>query len=54
MFVATEDVIVSADDNRKIKNQISTVVKFKEIAFDHLSFVRAKDMSYFQDVIDVI
>lgn len=54
MFVATEDVIVSAEDNRKIKNKISTVVYYQEVGFDHLSFVLAKDMSYFKDVIDVI
>ena len=54
MFVASEDIIVSVEDNRKLKNQIKSLVKYKEIGFDHLSFVLAKDMSYFNEVIEII
>ena len=54
MFVASEDIIVNVEDNRKLKNQLKSLVKYKEIGFDHLSFVLAKDMSYFNEVIEMI
>ena len=54
MFAGIQDKIVGIEDNRWVKSQLNTLHLYKEIDFDHLSFLLADDMSYFDDVIAVI
>lgn len=54
MFVGSKDSIVSAKDNQIMKERLNTVVSYKEIEFDHLSFLLADDMSYFNDVLETV
>lgn len=54
MFVGSKDAIVSAKDNQIMKERLNTVVSYKEIEFDHLSFLLADDMSYFNDVLETV
>jgi hypothetical protein len=35
------------EDNRWAKTQLSTIIFYKEYSLGHLSFMIAKDMSYF-------
>lgn len=54
MFAGINDKIVGIEDNRWLKTQLNTLEIYKEIDFDHLSFLLADDMSYFDDVLAVI
>lgn len=54
MYVGRADSLVDVRDNRKIRKLLKTVVEYKEIEFDHLSFLLADDMSYFADVLNVV
>jgi hypothetical protein len=50
MFVGTSDQLATVDDNRWAKTQLKTLKHYKEYPLGHLSFMIAKDMSYFKDV----
>jgi hypothetical protein len=50
MFVGTSDQLATVDDNRWAKTQLSSLKFYKEYQLGHLSFMIAKDMSYFNDV----
>lgn len=55
MFVGTSDQLATVEDNRWAKTQLSTLVHYKEYALGHLSFMIAKDMSYFTtDVMNIL
>lgn len=54
MFVGEDDNIVSVKDNRWLKTQLESMVHYQELPFDHLSFLLADDMSYFDTVLDTI
>jgi hypothetical protein len=55
MFVGTSDQLATVDDNQWAKTQLTKVLKFyKEYPLGHLSFMIAKDMSYFKDVFNML
>lgn len=54
MFVGTADELATVDDNRWAKPQLKTLVHYKEYPLGHLSFMVAKDMSYFNDVMTLV
>ena len=54
MYVGKEDQIVDVDSNRWVRDQIKSVVHYEELNHDHFSFQLAEDMSYFEDVVDMI
>jgi hypothetical protein len=55
MFVGTSDELATVDDNRWAKTQLTNVlIHYKEYPLGHLSFMVAKDMSYFNDVMSLI
>jgi hypothetical protein len=54
MFVGTSDELATVEDNRWAKPQLKTLVHYKEYPLGHLSFMVAKDMSYFNDVLTLI
>ena len=55
MFVGTSDQLATVDDNQWAKTQLTQVLKFyKEYPLGHLSFMIAKDMSYFKDVFNML
>jgi hypothetical protein len=37
-----------------LKDQLKTVIKYKELDHDHFSFQLSDDMSYFEEVIELI
>lgn len=55
MFVGTGDQLATVEDNRWAKTQMSTVQFYKEYELGHMSFMIAKDMSYFStDVMNLL
>lgn len=54
IYAGTKDAIVNIKDNRKVKDQLKTVVNYEELDFDHLSFLLAKNMSFFDSVLDQV
>ena len=38
MFVGVQDQIVDVDSNRWLRNQLKTLVHYKELEHDHFSF----------------
>ncbi len=55
MFVGSSDQLATVDDNRWAKTQMSTITFYKEYSLGHLSFMIAKDMSYFtMDVMNLL
>lgn len=54
MFVGTSDQLATVDDNRWAKTQLKTVVHYGEYNLGHMSFMVAKDMSYFNDVMRIL
>jgi hypothetical protein len=55
MFVGSSDQLATVLDNQWAKTQLTKVLKFyKEYALGHLSFMIAKDMSYFKDVFNML
>jgi len=55
MFVGTSDQLATVEDNRWAKTQLSTLTHYKEYSLGHLSFMIAKDMSYFTtDVMNIL
>jgi hypothetical protein len=56
MFVGKKDEIVALEDNRWLYKELGDdiVTHYEELELDHLSFLLAKDMSYFDSVMDVI
>ena len=56
MFVASNDEIVDCKENKNLYQFLSqgyddvNKITYEEIEFDHLSFLLAKDMSYFKKV----
>lgn len=55
MFVGTSDQLATVQDNEWAKTQLTKVLKFyKEYSLGHLSFMIAKDMSYFKDVFNML
>jgi len=55
MFVGSSDELATVDDCRWAKTQMEKVmVHYKEYPLGHLSFMVAKDMSYFNDVLSLI
>ncbi|CDW83495.1 ab-hydrolase associated lipase region family protein [Stylonychia lemnae] len=55
MFVGTKDELANTIDNRWAKDQIKSIVHYKEYNLGHLSFFFAKDYSFFtEDVMGII
>lgn len=55
MFVGSSDELADVTDNRWAKTQMEKVlVHYKEYPLGHLSFMIAKDMSYFDDVMGLV
>ena len=55
MFVGTSDELATLDDNRWAKTQLTKVLThYQEYPLGHISFMVAKDMSYFNDVMSLI
>ena len=55
MFVGSSDELATVDDCRWAKTQMEKVmVHYKEYPLGHLSFMVAKDMSYFNDVMTLM
>ena len=54
MFVGVQDQIVDVESNRWVKDQLKSLIFYKELEHDHFSFQLAKDMSYFDEVIELI
>ena len=55
MFVGDKDQLATIDDNRWAKTQLNTLKFYKEYNLGHMSFLIAKDMSYFTvDVMNML
>ena len=54
IYAGVKDKIVNIEDNRLVRDQLRTVVNYQELDFDHLSFLLAKNMTYFDDVLKTI
>jgi len=54
LFVGTSDQLATVEDNRKAKTQLSTLAFYQEYSMGHMSFMVAKDMSYFNDVMALV
>ena len=54
MFVGTNDTLGTVKDNRENKEKLKSLVHYKEVYTDHLSFVLGKNMTYFQEVIQIL
>ena len=55
MFVGLLDKIVDYKDNRWVHEQLGEkVVKYKELELDHNSFIIAEDMSFCEEVLEVV
>jgi hypothetical protein len=54
MFVGTSDQLATVEDNRWAQTQISTIEFYKEYTLGHMSFMIANDMSYFNDVMNML
>jgi hypothetical protein len=55
MFVGTEDELGDPIDCQWLKDELKTVVYYKEYPMGHASFMVGKDMSYFnKDVIPLL
>ena len=52
MYVGKKDSVINIKDNRLLKEQLNTVVSYNEYDLDHLSFLLAKNMSFFDNVIE--
>lgn len=54
MFVGRYDTLATPLDNLENRSRIKRLVHYKEYELDHLGFILAKNMTYFQEVIAVI
>ena len=54
MFSAIDDEIVSIDENRNRSKTIPSVFKHIELEADHLSFLVGKNMTYVDQIIEMI
>lgn len=55
MFVGDKDELADVADNQWAKTQLqNSLVYYKEYNLGHLTFMVANDMSYFQDVLQVL
>ena len=55
LFVGSEDELADATDNEWLKDQLKTLIHYKEYTLGHLSFLVANDMSYFMnDAVGII
>lgn len=52
MYVGKKDNIVNVKDNRIVRDKLRTVVSYNEYDLDHLSFLLAKNMSFFDNVLE--
>ena len=54
-FVGTVDNLATVEDNRWLHQQLgANSVFYKEYEFGHMAFMLAQDMSYFDDVLELI
>lgn len=54
-FVGTVDKLATPEDNHWLKEQLGTnSIYYKEFKFGHMAFMLAQDMSYFNDVLELI
>jgi hypothetical protein len=55
MFVGTADELADCQDNEWADSQMfDTVVYYHEWPLGHMSFMVGKDMSYFNEVLDLL
>ena len=54
MFVGTSDHLADPKDNQWLKTQVKNLVHYKEYDMGHMTFLLAKDMSYFDTVKDIL
>ena len=54
MYVGKKDNIVNVKDNRIVRDKLRTVVSYNEYDLDHLSFLLAKNMSFFDNVLEQV
>ncbi len=54
MFVGKYDTLATPGDNAEVKLKFQNLIHYQEYELDHLSFMLARDMSYFEDVIAII
>ena len=54
MFSGKYDRIVKVDENQEFADIIPTVIKHKQLNFDHLSFLIGKDMTYMIEVLNLL
>ena len=54
MYVGKKDSIVNIKDNQMVKEQLNTMISYNEYELDHLSFLLAKNMSFFDDVLEKV
>lgn len=56
MFVGTKDQLATVEDNKWTKSHIPSelLAFYGEYELGHMTFLLAKDMSYFQDVLTLI
>ena len=58
MFVGLQDSLGDDKDNRWLKNRLesagSALVHYQEIDAGHVSFMVGKDMTYFEDVLNLL
>ena len=54
MFSGKYDRIVKVEENQEFADIIPTVIKHKQLNFDHLSFLIGKDMTYMIEVLNLL
>lgn len=54
MFVGAYDSLATTRDNRENRKKIKNLIHYKEYELDHLAFILANDMNYFQEVVEVL
>eukprot|EP00347_Sterkiella_histriomuscorum_P018552 403345077 len=54
MFVGTKDELADSADNLWAKTQLKTLAFYQEYALGHLTFMIGNDMSYFNDVLNIL
>ena len=54
MFVGNQDGLANVNDNRWLKDQIGTLVYYREFDYSHASFTIGHDFSFFDRVVELV
>lgn len=54
MLIGKYDTLATPKDNAEVKLKLQNLIHYKEYELDHLSFMLARDTSYFYDAVAII